>query len=440
MGVPNPLRKLSDSIASKSVVSVRGAIAGLAGILLTLVAWLENDLAASVLGPTLIWLSLIAALLSFYAGRKSARGINIALAIRPLESTTRSPSASSTLKSSTRVTAEISVANCSIPATFAMNITPVFTDGDNVLEALSIRSSGNHQTFGEFPHRGNWEFLGARTLLTDPLTVSEYSGFAAPQTPLFFRVEPLETLYPWSIISSVERAGDTTQVSTERLGSRLDLKTYHPADGMRSIAWKIFARRGELLARHPEAASTPEGTVILFSGATTEQDSVAGAAVAYARRCEEVGSVVVSGVLGSNDVATTAEELLNITIDAAFNAKTDRITSDFAAFIEAVVNRSPGGIVRKIAIAISEFVTPEYAAALKTCSAMANNANIALTLLIIPKDKSATHQNEHLSGFFRWFFEPATQDGEKSIHNNVTENGAPLNRAGNLGIEVGGER
>ncbi len=429
--MPNPLTTLSNAIASRSVLTIRGVIALLAGVLLILVAWLENDLAASVLGPTLVGICLIVALLSFFAGRKTAQSLTISLAIRPASIDSKSTSASGTLYSSKPVAAEVFIEHGSIPPTFALGVITKFSSNAEVLESISIRTSGSHQTFGAFPHRGNWEFLGAQTFLTDPLTLSERTGFVAPRSTATFRVEPLQTLYPWSIVSSVERAGDTTQISTERLGARLDLKTYHPADGMRSIAWKIFARRGELLARHPEAASTPEGTVVIFVAATKTQDDVAGAAVAYARRCEEIGSIVISGALGSTRIVTTANDLLDLAIDSAFDASVDRMIADFSSFITAVIARSPGGIVRKIAIVVPEFVANDYAAALKSCSPIANNSNITLLLLVVPKEENSTDVEQHALRAGSWFFEPP----DKSIIHPKNSD-----RAIDLGIEIGGER
>jgi len=377
-------KKLSAiKLFSKVVLTTRGAIGLAAGVLLSLAAFFENDLAAAVLGPSLILVTILLTALTVWAGRVNLRKMQVALAIQNGEGQINDAARAlnnSVLISQTALTGAITVSGALIPPTYTNLITPIFAGSNNttpeIFARLAARSNGTFSVRGAFPHRGNWVLSKVNFVLTDLLAASSFNSATILTNPVSFRVEPVQELHDWTVISSVERAGDTVQLSNERLGARLDLKNYHPADGMSSIAWKIFARRGELLARHPEAASTPEGTVLIFVAATTIDDAVAGAAVAYAKRCEELGSTVIAGVLGSSGIAHDSVALLDLTLESAFLAAAARLSDDLALFIKNVSERAGGASIRRIAVILPQRTEALFRQQLVRCSEIMRNANI----------------------------------------------------------------
>lgn len=443
------LKRLIHLGIAKCVLSARGAIAVAAGVLLCLAAYFENDLAGAVLGPTLILIPLLLTVICWRFGRRTARNATLEVSISAQYSSSLSSRAGTeTLRAKMPVTVTFEISRAAIPPSFTLILDPAFAGASSAGDAgllgrqriiehpVALRRSGVHSAQGIFPHRGNWMLADAKASLTDVVGFSAYTRSLLPASAPSFRVEPTQELYPWAVISSVERAGDAVQISSERLGARLDLKTYHPADGMRSIAWKIYARRGELLARHPEAASTPEGTVVIFVVAPPDNDEVAGAAVAYARRCEELGSTVIAGALGSHSVATSAAQLLDLVIDCAFSAAAGGAAEDITRFIGAVSERMPMSILRRIAIVIPESGSHALAEALSKCAAVLNERMITGALLVVPR---ARHESESVFNakdgkLPRWFYEGAAQESAPSQSPALAET------AISYGFELGAER
>ncbi|NLF25338.1 MAG: DUF58 domain-containing protein [Deltaproteobacteria bacterium] len=154
-------------------------------------------------------------------------------------------------------------------------------------------SSYGHRFIREqlkFPHRGIWHIRGLTAKLHDQFGLTSFDWkLTAELSGQSLRVKPpsrSEGRLP--ILSSCRRSGDTLIDIQNRQGDYFDLKQYHPSDGLKKIVWKIFAKSGKLIARHPEPSMTPEGQVIAYCLAGPQEDFVCAAALGYLRRLEEL--------------------------------------------------------------------------------------------------------------------------------------------------------
>jgi hypothetical protein len=97
---------------------------------------------------------------------------------------------------------------------------------------------------------------------------------------------------------------------------------------MKRILWKVFAKRGELIARHPERSVSPEGHLLGFVLARRSDDGLAAWATAYLSAAEAQGITVSCGCLGMRTEtpwANSARALEDSLIEYAF--KTEPVIS-----------------------------------------------------------------------------------------------------------------
>jgi hypothetical protein len=141
------------------------------------------------------------------------------------------------------------------------------------------------------------------------------------------------------ILSSTQRAGDLILDTDNRNGDPYDIKPYHPSDGIKKIIWKTFAKRGELLSRHPEASMTPEGHVVIAILAETADDEICSHALAYIRNLDQMALELLVGCLGRGSrplaMDTTSSELL--LIDSVWDANSltlERMQSELTALLD----------------------------------------------------------------------------------------------------------
>jgi hypothetical protein len=175
-----------------------------------------------------------------------------------------------------------------------------------------------------FPHRGLWKILRARVLFGDQFGFTrDHWEIDAPEVARAVTVRPPElesTTLP--VLSSSFRSGEMMVDAVENRGEMFDIKRYHPSDGIQRIIWKIYARRGELMSRHPERAVTPEGQVVAFVLADTGDDHVCSEALAYLRTMEELDLLVWAGCrgMGTERAARNSADALKLFIETAWSA------------------------------------------------------------------------------------------------------------------------
>jgi len=204
------------------------------------------------------------------------------------------------------------------------------------------------------PHRGNWDIHGVRCI------VGDLTGFIRLTWKIPFEsslvVEPAP--YPDSmlpLVSSTQRAGDLVTDAVHRLGDPFDIKPYHPADGVKKIVWKAFAKSGQLLSRHAEASMTPEGFVALFVLARPEDDEVCGKALTYVGALSELKLDTLLSCEGQNgrppghSPGTSRQLLIDSTWDAGESNSTS-VCDDLQALLDACIRTGLGVNVRKIVI------------------------------------------------------------------------------------------
>lgn len=204
------------------------------------------------------------------------------------------------------------------------------------------------------PHRGNWDIHGVRC------SVGDLTGFI--RVSWIIPIESLLTVYApqlpdalLPLVSSTQRAGDLVTDTVHRLGDPFEIKPYHPADGIKKIIWKAFAKRGELLSRHAEASMTPEGFVAIFVLARPSDDDVCGKALAYVKALTELQLDLLLSCEGSNgrsaghNVETSQELLIDSTWDALQSSNTS-LATELQALFDACTRTGVAVTLRKIVV------------------------------------------------------------------------------------------
>lgn len=175
-----------------------------------------------------------------------------------------------------------------------------------------------------FPHRGEWRVESVEFRLSDRFGLTQkswlISNYRRDNTNrMKLAVDPANPPREsanFPIIASRDREGDTLNQSNSRLGEPFDLKRYNPSDGLKKVVWKVFARSGELISRHPESAMTPEGECYIYviAGPSSLGDQVSRAAFDYCRTLEDAGVDLRLGCAGSikADTATSSTDALEL--------------------------------------------------------------------------------------------------------------------------------
>jgi hypothetical protein len=177
-----------------------------------------------------------------------------------------------------------------------------------------------------FPHRGSWLIRGVHCELSDIAGCAHHSwDFVQETTVVVAPSTSSETDLP--ILSSTQRPGDLVIDNINRQGDPFDIKAYHPSDGVKKIVWKAFAKRGELLSRHPEACMTPEGYVVMLVLAGPDDDNVCSRALAYVRSLDELKLDIVVGCQGGRGEtpASTPEAAETLLIDSVWDSARDSL-------------------------------------------------------------------------------------------------------------------
>jgi hypothetical protein len=143
-----------------------------------------------------------------------------------------------------------------------------------------------------------------------------------------------------------------------RQGEPFDIKSYHPSDGVKRIVWKAFAKRGELLSRHPEASMTPEGFVVLLTIAGKEGDKACAQVVAYAESLARLNLEIIASCEGANgrSAARSPEALRELLIDSVWDARpeqSDHLQRDSASLLDYCVQLTPSLKVSKLLLFVS---------------------------------------------------------------------------------------
>lgn len=244
-----------------------------------------------------------------------------------------------------------------------------------------------------FPHRGSWDVQCIECWVSDIAGLSRFAW----KTPLSSAV----TVAPRAVIdshlpivSSTQRPGEMVVDFMNRQGDPFDIKAYHPSDGIKKIVWKTFAKRGELLSRHPEASMTPEGFVVLFVAAGVEGDSACAHAEAYARAMTRLNLDVIGSCLGGRgrEIARSPEDLAELMIDSVWDAQLggdESLQRDAAELIDYCARLTPSLAVKRLLIFTSaERLTLEgEPARLQALGSWLANQEITPLFFIVPPSR-----------------------------------------------------
>ncbi len=208
-------------------------------------------------------------------------------------------------------------------------------DFEEALSAFHISGSVSRSTLlienVRVPHRGMWKLRGVDLSVADFAGITEvHRHLRSERTQKILRVFPPQSFAnTFPIISSAERPGDMLVDATQRRGDPFDVKRYHPSDGLNRVVWKIFARSGELMSRHPEHAMTPEGQTLVYCLARSEEDEVCTAAVAYARALFELELTLYFACegMGTRPIALDAAQAEELTVESAWDSEKSTMAS-----------------------------------------------------------------------------------------------------------------
>jgi hypothetical protein len=240
----------------------------------------------------------------------------------------------------------------------------------------TIRVTGfsvtEHRSYADimFPHRGSWMITSVRCELIDALGLVRFS-WDIPQSVAVEVIPPPASETRLPILSSTQRAGDLVLDTNNRNGDPFDIKPYHPSDGVKKIVWKAYAKRGELLSRHPEASMTPEGHVVMVVMAEKEDDLTCSHALAYIRNLEDLSLDIVVGCLGRGlrDVARDTASAESLLVQSAWDSSPlslERLQQEISNVTATCQSQHTGLIIAKILI----FCAGEHAATAQSRSAL----------------------------------------------------------------------
>ncbi len=331
--------KLTDSESTEARLRVPLLFTLRGLILLGLVLYLflgpasnENDIIASVLAFS------IAAVLTLLPALTVAQAIRLR---RLLQFSLHPPELNSeTLVSGANLAFLLQAEPVSLLPFFSLKLQIVFrtagvTNTEHVFSGTTpLQRKLPHKIF--FPHRGVWNIDHFYISVQDQLGLSSLAWIAPARDPKSFRIFPVAQTAPQlPTLSSSERPGDVLTDTRQRLGDPFDLKRYHPADGIRKVAWKIFARTGELITRHPEASMTPEGVVAIYVVARQNDDNIAAVAADHAQHIQNLGLELLASCDGNIGlpVAHTPSDLRNLLVDCAWESAT-ACSDSFSKFLD----------------------------------------------------------------------------------------------------------
>lgn len=342
--------KVSKALGSRIPFTIRGTILLFICIyLVAYLAWSKNDIVAAVVGLFILSIVIGSALLTLVA----ARNFESSLSGRLFADSIQGGASEDSLTSGQPVRFLIRLGAARVLPGFVLRLQIDWLDsGVSVTQHLLRGFTRKERVIfedGSFPHRGRWIPQTVKFSYGDRLGLARLSW----EVPSFFAeseftVRPprvIERALP--LLSSSSRQGDELPAVNERQGDLYDLKSYHPSDGMRKILWKIYAKSGQLIARHPEKSMSPEGKTAMFILARKQDDDLCSRILSYLALLEELGISLSVGCQGMGKStcalsSAAAEELLIESVwdsEILEEAKAREETSTFLASLR----EAPGG-------------------------------------------------------------------------------------------------
>jgi hypothetical protein len=184
------------------------------------------------------------------------------------------------------------------------------------------------------PHRGYWTLSHIDCVVQDSFGLSKFSWQFQLHPSLDIPIVPQDSQSKQIPIFTSDTTSGTEQIELQNRGGDLfDVKRYHPADGARRILWKVYAKSGELLSRHPEPSMRPEGTVSTLVLAGKNDDALCSLVLTYLQGLEDEGfdfSLTSDGYMtegtGEPGIATSRVEAEDLFLSTVWNS--DQTTTE----------------------------------------------------------------------------------------------------------------
>ncbi len=189
-----------------------------------------------------------------------------------------------------------------------------------------------------FPHRGLWKIRALQLSFQDAFGLWNLVRTYDVKDALIRVAPPRRETSSLDIVSSSFVAGDALPLGEKRAGDYYDLKSYSPTDGVSRIAWKIFARSGELITRQPEREVLPDGKTLIYCLAGPKDDQICAELLAYTQKLESFDIDLTIACEGSeiNRPAHNYKGAEDMLIRAALKSSTElnsSITQHISDFI-----------------------------------------------------------------------------------------------------------
>ncbi|MCB0336960.1 MAG: DUF58 domain-containing protein [Bdellovibrionales bacterium] len=258
-----------------------------------------------------------------------------------------------------------------------------------------------------FPHRGSWRPETLAIELSDIWGLTSFRFYRPVQCDgVAIAVYPKpahESQIP--TIPAQSNEGDLLPHSDQRSGDPLDLKRYHPSDGVKRIVWKIFAKSGTLVARQPETSIVPEGTVVLFGALAAKDDQLCAQILHYVQDCESNNQQIIIDSLGNETgiPAQTLAETEQLFLDHAWatNQKRNSIRTSVSRYLDSI-KRETKVEVSNLLLAISAELlsTPGRLEDYQDLLLALNEQHISPVLIIDTTTKEQPKTDNRLMGYF----------------------------------------
>lgn len=313
----------------------------------------------------------------------------------------------------------LSIQGARILPFFSLDVTLEFEHSGfaPALVRVSGFARGDRQTHLDitFPHRGSWDVQTVRCALRDVTGLSLFSWKIPISTAITVAPPPTaDSRLP--VLSSTQRPGELMVDILNRQGEPFDIKSYHPSDGVKKIVWKAFAKRGELLSRHPEASMTPEGFVVMLAIAGLEGDPACAHAIAYTRSLAQLNLEIIASCEGARGRSPahspdTFQELLIDSVWDATPSEPGHLRLDAAALLDYCGQLTPSITVSKLLLFVSteRIGTPQGAEELYDLADWLSDQGVRPVLcLTTPPPFTEPTRSSLLVGIRRLFVAPDT--------------------------------
>jgi len=276
-----------------------------------------------------------------------------------------------------------------------------------------------------FPHRGVWAIRGVSIESGDVFGLIRHTRYE--DLPYNITIVPpsiYESGFP--ILSSSERPGELAVDILNRQGDPFDIKPYHPSDGIKKIIWKTFAKRGELLARHPEHAMTPEGYVVIFVLAKPSDDVLCAHAIKYVAHLRSLSLDVIVGCEGQKQRSAAREEETTRTllIESVWDTESNSLESlqgEVTQLLDECRAQAASAHLVKLVILCSgdRLALPDQKALVEGLAGWIAQRKIAPVFCITPLSDRLTARQQPIRRFTqRWLMIPNTnnQNGNQASY------------------------